>query len=137
MYRILIVCCAVAVIAAVGAMYFFSENGQTSESYIEVSEDDPEAVLDGIHLRTGLKEGEGLQSVINNCTSCHSAKLIQQHRLSREGWVEVIRWMQETQNLWDLGEQEQLIVDYLSEHYPPVEKGRRQPLENIEWYALE
>ncbi len=91
----------------------------------------------GIHLATGFKEGENLQLVINNCTSCHSAKMVTQNRATRDGWQTMIRWMQETQNLWDLGENEPLILDYLAKYYAPEAAGRRQPLTNIDWYELE
>lgn len=91
----------------------------------------------GIHLATGFKEGENLQLVINNCTSCHSAKMVTQNRATRDGWQTMIRWMQETQNLWDLGESEPLILDYLAKYYAPEAAGRRQPLTNIDWYELE
>lgn len=72
-----------------------------------------------------------------NCTACHSARLIVQYRASREGWESVIRWMQATQKLWDLGENEVRILDYLTKHYAPLETGRRKPLENIEWYQFD
>ena len=91
----------------------------------------------GIHLETGFKEGENLQLVINNCTSCHSAKMVTQNRATRDGWKTMITWMQETQNLWDLGENEPLILDYLAKYYAPEKAGRRQPLTNIDWYELE
>jgi len=78
-----------------------------------------------------------LMTVVNNCTNCHSAKLVTQNRMSKERWRATIRWMQETQNLWDLGKNEEIIVDYLATYYAPTEKGRRQNLENIEWYALD
>ena len=91
----------------------------------------------GIHLATGFKEGENLQLVINNCTSCHSAKMVTQNRATRDGWKTMISWMQETQNLWDLGENEPLILDYLAKYYAPEESGRRKPLTNIDWYELE
>ena len=45
--------------------------------------------------------------------------------------------MQETQNLWDLGANEEAIVNYLATFYASTEKGRRQNLANIEWYNLE
>jgi len=91
----------------------------------------------GIHLATGFKEGENLQLVINNCTSCHSAKMVTQNRATRDGWKTMISWMQETQNLWDLGDNEPLILDYLAKYYAPDKAGRRQPLTNIDWYELE
>ncbi|MFD2037153.1 cytochrome C [Belliella marina] len=84
----------------------------------------------------GLVEGEGLQLVLANCTNCHSAKLVTQNKFTREGWIQVIRWMQETQGFWELGENEDIIVDYLSTHFAPEAQGRRSPLE-VEWYSLE
>lgn len=84
-----------------------------------------------------LVPGDGLEIVKANCTSCHSAKLIVQNRASREGWISIIRWMQKSQGLWELGENEEIILDYLAKHYPPEEKGRRANLEPIEWYELE
>ncbi|MEP5614236.1 MAG: hypothetical protein ABJP45_18435, partial [Cyclobacteriaceae bacterium] len=94
-------------------------------------------IENGIHLRTGLVEGDGLMTVVNNCTNCHSAKLIIQNRMNRVRWVSSIRWMQRTQNLWELGDQEKVIIEYLVTNYPPQKKGRREALHEIEWYALE
>ena len=94
-------------------------------------------VKDGIHQATGFREGDGLPLVIAHCTPCHSAELVTQNRMTREGWESTIRWMQETQNLWDLGENESVILDYLATYYAPEEQGRRPNLEDIEWYELE
>ncbi|MEO0525862.1 MAG: monoheme cytochrome C [Bacteroidota bacterium] len=93
-------------------------------------------IVDGVHLSTGFTDGEGLVQVIQNCTNCHSAALVTQNRMTREGWTATIRWMQETQNLWDLGESEEIIVNYLTTYYAPDEKGRRENLVDIEWYEL-
>lgn len=90
----------------------------------------------GVHLTTGLAEGEGMQLVIANCLTCHSAKLIVQNRMDRNGWLSTIRWMQKTQNLRDLGENEDAILDYLAKHYAPEATGRRKGLEEITWYEL-
>ena len=133
-YRVLIVICTLALILAIILAYF----GDISEdAYKDLSEDDPDKIENGIHLRTGLIAGEGLMETVNNCTSCHSANLIMQNRLSKEGWISAIRWMQETQNLWDLGKNEEVIIDYLVKNYPPQAKGRRAPLEKVDWYNLE
>ena len=94
-------------------------------------------IVDGIHVRTGLKEGEGLMTVIGHCTACHSAQLIIQNRMNEEGWNTTIRWMQETQNLWELGDNQEIIVNYLVKNYPVIDKGRRENLENIQWYDFE
>jgi PDZ domain-containing secreted protein len=93
-------------------------------------------IVDGKHVATGLIADEGLNLVIAHCTGCHSAKLVTQNRFNKEGWTRVIRWMQETQNLWDLGESEEAIVEYLSKHYAPEFAGRRMPLTEMEWYEL-
>ncbi len=115
-----------------------------SKSAVEITEipspeqeEDFDTIENGIHLRTGFIEGEGLMTVVNNCTNCHSAKLVTQNRMTAEGWRATIQWMQETQNLWDLGKNEEVIVQYLATYYAPEKKGRRQNLMNIDWYELE
>lgn len=118
--------------------------GEDKEEYLvpEMDINDPnhpdfDKIENGVHLRTGFVEGEGLRLVINNCTTCHSAKLVTQNRMSKERWLTTIRWMQETQNLWDLGANEEVIVSYLAKYYAPVKNGRRKNLDNIDWYELE
>lgn len=91
----------------------------------------------GIHMPTGLAAGAGLESVLRHCVSCHSSKLISQNRATEEGWKSMIKWMYETQNLPQLGDQEGVIVSYLSKHYAPIESGRRQELVVEEWYELD
>ena len=80
---------------------------------------------------------DGYELVVANCTNCHSAKLVTQNRATAEGWRNTIIWMQETQNLWDLGDAEEDIVAYLAKNYAPVSLGRRKNLENVDWYTLE
>lgn len=98
---------------------------------------DRDKIENGIHVRTGLVEAEGLMTVVNNCTNCHSSKLIIQNRMNTERWNATIKWMQETQNLWDLGDNQAVIVNYLVTNYPPKAKGRRENLSEIDWYVLE
>ena len=132
-------------LTAAGVLFLLSEpkflesTVETSEmEYVDISkeEDDFDKIENGIHLRTGLKDGTGLMEVVNNCTNCHSAQLVIQNRMNEERWLATIRWMQETQNLWDLGKNEEIIIQYLVTNYPPKKKGRRANLENIEWYEL-
>lgn len=85
---------------------------------------------------TGLVIAEHFELVRVQCTACHAAQLVTQNRATREGWQQMIRWMQESQGLWDLGVNEELILDYLEKHYGPTRKGRRAPLTDIEWYEL-
>lgn len=114
--------------------------GKPEMEFVEMEElneeDDFDKVEDGIHVRTGFMEGDGLMTVVNNCTNCHSAKLVTQNRMSADGWRATIKWMQETQNLWDLGKNEDIIVNYLATYYAPENKGRRQNLTNVEWYEF-
>lgn len=112
----------------------------TSEESIEIPEpltDFSNEVVDGKDVETGLLAGEGFEIVKGNCTACHSSALILQSGFSREVWHEKIVWMQETQGLWDLGENESLILDYLAANYGPKEShGRRKPITGIDWYEL-
>ncbi|MCE7997187.1 MAG: monoheme cytochrome C [Roseivirga sp.] len=95
------------------------------------TEAEPAMVAEGDFI-----EGEHKLLVVANCTGCHSGKLVTQNRATREGWTNMIRWMQRTQNLKDLGADEQKILDYLSENYAPAEQGRRANLVVDEWYKL-
>jgi hypothetical protein len=69
----------------------------------------------------------GFEMVRAHCTACHSAKLVTQNHMSRERWLSTIRWMQKTQNLWPLPQEEE-ILDYLSANYGERSMGRRAPL---------
>lgn len=94
-------------------------------------------IENGVHTKTGLIADTHYKLVIQNCTSCHSAKLITQNRAERTGWKNMIRWMQAEQKLWDLGENESKILDYLAKNYAPENKGRRPMLTDIDWYQLD
>ena len=94
-------------------------------------------VVDGVHTPTGLVFAEGFTAVRDNCINCHSAQLITQTRATREGWAEMIRWMQAKQGLGPLGSSEPIILDYLAAYYAPVDVGRRAGLDSVRWYLLE
>lgn len=102
-------------------------------------EDDFDRVENGIHVETGLIFADGFNQVRATCTACHSAKLVTQNKADRQGWEDMIRWMQATQGLWDLGADEDIILDYLAANYAPEKSGRRPTLDvaAIEWYELE
>ncbi|ARV07621.1 monoheme cytochrome C [Polaribacter sp. SA4-10] len=112
------------------------ETKKTAIIYSDIIEDE-DKIENGVHIRTGLLDAEGLMTVVNNCTNCHSAKLVTQNRMNAERWNETIKWMQKTQNLWDLGGNQEVIVNYLVANYPPIAKGRRMILKDIDWYKLE
>lgn len=95
-----------------------------------------------IDAETGMVSDQNLMLVKSQCTACHSSKLILQHRFTREGWQERIRWMQKYHKLWDLGESEKVVLDYLEKHYSPQSAGtkvysRRAPLKTVNWYKLD
>jgi hypothetical protein len=100
---------------------------------------DEEEVKNGIHVASGLIFAEGFEIVRGTCTACHSAKLVTQNRATRAGWTEMIRWMQASQGLWDLGANEPIILNYLAKNYAPEDVGRRANIdvEAVEWYVLD
>lgn len=135
MYRVLIIICTLVLVLAIIAAYFLSATPNQSD-YMDKEEKTTEEIEKGIHKATGLIANEGFRETITHCTACHSADIIIQNRLDRDAWIETIRWMQRTQNLWDLGADEAIIVNYLISNYPPPDKGRRENLKNVEWYEL-
>lgn len=115
---------------------FLAEKAESQEA-VPVAMEELQ-IVNGKEVQTGLLAGEGLQIVKATCTACHSSKLIIQSRMTREAWHEKIIWMQETQGLWDLGIHEDAILDYLAKNYgPQARRGRRAPLEHIQWYELQ
>ncbi|MEL0455060.1 monoheme cytochrome C [Flavobacteriaceae bacterium SZ-1-7] len=142
-YRAMVLLFGLLIITGAGLVYYTINPGffnfkSDSENLVAVVEEvDEDRIENGIHVRTGLVDAEGLMTVVNNCTFCHSAKLITQNRMNTERWNATIKWMQETQNLWDLGKNQEVIVNYLVTNYPPQKKGRRMVLNNIDWYELE
>lgn len=76
-----------------------------------------------------LIEAEGVDLVRGHCSACHSLSIVTSQRGDRTYWLDLIRWMQSTQNLWQIPDpQEEAILSYLSEHYAETEWGRRPNL---------
>ncbi len=145
-YRLLVVVFTMVGLITVVGIYMITDptlsafkKVETDLEYtiVQKEKEDEDKIENGIHIRTGLIDAEGLMTVVNNCTTCHSSKLVTQNRMNRERWMATIRWMQETQNLWNLGDNEEIIVNYLVKNYPSHKKGRREILTNIEWYDLQ
>lgn len=79
--------------------------------------------------QTGLEIAPGWKQVRAHCGGCHSYALVTSQRADRETWLEIIRWMQETQNLWQFEPAvEATILDYLAGNYAPRQAYRRAPL---------
>lgn len=128
------------IMAPDAAERLFGDQAETETSVASATkapEIPDDLIENGIHVATGLIVDDGFQQVKASCLACHSSKLITQNRADRDGWKKMIRWMQEYQNLWDLGPNEDVILDYLAKNYAPEDKGRRANLTDIEWYVLE
>ena len=127
LYRKIILACAVIGIGAIILVYLiidpsfstFKTDAPQTELVTIPEEDDYDKVENGIHVRTGFIDAPGMMVTVQNCTNCHSAKLVMQNRMNEDRWKSTIKWMQETQNLWDLGENEAVIINYLVTNYPP------------------
>lgn len=78
---------------------------------------------------SGLIIAPGWQDVRAHCGGCHSLALVTQQRASRQTWLDMIRWMQATQNLWQFQpDVEDRILGYLAENYAPQPNRRRAPI---------
>jgi hypothetical protein len=76
-----------------------------------------------------LVDADGWQLVYAHCSACHSLRLVASQRGDRATWLRLIRWMQETQNLWQFEPTvEERIIDYLAANYAPSPVTRRAPL---------
>ena len=129
----LLVLCAFFLIIVVEFPNLFS----AEKEMVAVVTEDLDRIENGLDVETGfIAEGDYLL-VKRTCISCHSSKLVLQNRATKEGWQDMITWMQATQKLWDLGENEEKIIHYLATYYGPEAKGRRAPLEVDEWYEIE
>jgi len=129
----LIALAIVGSIIAVGSLFYsiYALIISPNSAHIE------EQHLEGKQYESGFIVDEGYELVIQNCTGCHSSKLVTDNKATYKGWKENIRWMQQTQNLWDLGENEHAILSYLAKNYGTEDRSGRKPLTNIEWYVLE
>ena len=82
-----------------------------------------------IDQATGLKKSANWELARAHCGVCHSHRLVTANRGNREYWLDMLRWMQRTQNLWPIPpQQEAQLLDYLADNYNETEWGRRPPL---------
>ena len=79
---------------------------------------------------TGLAIAPGWEEVRVHCGGCHSHSIVTNQRANRDAWRDMIRWMQRTQNLWELpAKSEAEILDYLASNYgPDTTRQRRAPI---------
>ncbi|MDA0705132.1 MAG: hypothetical protein O2907_00695 [Proteobacteria bacterium] len=87
------------------------------------------AIAAEVDSDTGLIKAAGWETVRAHCGGCHSHALVTQQRADRQSWLDMIRWMQATQNLWQFpADVEAQILDYLAANYPPQADRRRAPI---------
>ena len=96
-----------------------------------------------IDPKSGLRiDAEGNWKLIKaNCNVCHSERLLTQQQLDRENWSKAIKRMQTRENLWDLGDNESKVLDYLSTYYgtsskPKTQRVRRAQLKQVSFTPL-
>lgn len=68
----------------------------------------------------GMPPGPGRDEVHAICSACHSINLVNQQRLSRQRWDQLLDWMVEKQGMPEPDPAERaLILDYLELAYGP------------------
>jgi mono/diheme cytochrome c family protein len=78
---------------------------------------------------SGLVIAPGWELVRTHCGGCHSHAMVTGQRADRQTWLDTLRWMQATQNLWQFdAATENGILDYLATNYPPQPNRRRAPI---------
>ncbi len=78
---------------------------------------------------TGLIIAPGWELAAAHCGACHSHALVTAQRGDADFWRSTLRWMQRTQNLWQIPQpQETALIDYLASNYNETDWGRRPPL---------
>ncbi len=89
----------------------------------------PATAAEMLDEQTGLIIDSGWEMVRAHCGGCHSHKIITSQRADRQTWLDIIRWMQATQNLWQFDPATEAgILDYLAKNYPPQAHSRRAPI---------
>ncbi len=82
-----------------------------------------------LDANSGLVIAPGWEMAAAHCGGCHSYALVTAQRGDAEFWRSTIRWMQNTQNLWQIPEaQETALIAYLEANYNETDWGRRPPL---------
>ena len=89
----------------------------------------PVSAQELIDEQTGLVKNTGWELVRAHCGGCHSHRIVTNQKADRQTWLDIIRWMQATQNLWQFDPTTEAgILDYLARNYPPQPNRRRAPI---------
>ena len=69
--------------------------------------------------------GPGRDETFYACTACHNFRLVAAQGLPRTQWDESMTWMTRRHGMPDIqGAERDVILDYLSTHYPPRAPSR-------------
>ena len=80
-----------------------------------------------INPDNGLIIDTNVELVENHCLACHNSGLIVNMNANRDAWIAAIRWMQESEGLWEIpAEDESKLLDYLVKHYGEKYSTRRR-----------
>lgn len=80
-----------------------------------------------INPDTGLIVDKNSELVEANCLACHNSALITNMHANKEAWLATIRWMQESEGLWEIpADDEEKILNYLTKHYGEKYNTRRR-----------
>jgi len=73
-----------------------------------------------------MPEGEGREDAFYTCVACHSMQVVTRQGMTRAMWEDTITLMVERHGMPELDPDErELILGYLSEHFPASAGGRR------------
>ncbi|MBE7636496.1 aldehyde dehydrogenase [Sneathiella sp. P13V-1] len=65
-----------------------------------------------------LIDKPGAEETFIYCSACHSERIVAQQGLDRKGWIELLQWMVDEQEMDPIEEPDySLVIDYLSKHY--------------------
>ncbi|WP_206057287.1 hypothetical protein [Nitratireductor sp. XY-223] len=65
-----------------------------------------------------LVDDAGVEETFIYCTACHSERIVAQQGITRDGWVEMLEWMVDEQEMEEIEEPDYtLVVDYLAKNY--------------------
>jgi hypothetical protein len=69
----------------------------------------------------GLPRTDGYMLVDQNCTACHSIRIVMQQHQTEERWDYLLTWMVQDQGMWEMPAEERAsVLAYLVEHFGPA-----------------
>lgn len=83
----------------------------------------PASAIDGPEA---LPEGEGREEAYYSCIACHSMQVVTRQGMTRGMWEDTLALMVERHGMFPLDDEDyDLILSYLSEHFPAAQATGR------------